>query len=101
MKYEDFDEQSLDIGGFELLTSVFQDSVLDIGRNYQLIQEAVAYVAPDDSENWGYNFEVKLDGKISDGFSVQLGYEYSFDNIVPQRVPQKETLLSSSILYTF
>ena len=101
VKYEDFDEESNDIGGFELLTSAFQDSVLDIGKNYQLIQEAVFYIAPDDSENWGYSFDLKLDGKISDGFSVQLGYEYSFDNIVPARVPQKETLLSSSILYTF
>lgn len=101
IKFEDFNNGSSDLGGFEFLTSVFQDSVYDIGKNYSLVQEAEAYVAPDDNENWGYRFEVKLDGKISNGFTVRLGYEYSFDNIVARNVPQKETLLSSSMIYTF
>ena len=101
VKFEDFNNGSSDLGGFEFLTSVFQDSVYDIGKSYSLVQEAEAYIAPDDNENRGYRFEVKLDGKISNGFTVRLGYEYSFDNIVARNVPQKETLLSSSMIYTF
>ncbi len=101
IKFEDFNNGSSDLGGFEFLTSVFQDSVYDIGKSYSLVQEAEAYIAPDDNENWGYRFEVKLDGKITNGFTVRLGYEYSFDNIVARNVPQKETLLSSSMIYTF
>ncbi len=101
VKFEDFDNGSSDLGGFEFVTSLFQDSVYDIGKNYSLVQEAEAYIAPDDSDNWGYRFEIKLDGKITNGFTVRLGYEYSFDNIVPRRIPQKETLLSSSMIYTF
>lgn len=101
VKFEDFNNGSSDLDGFEFLTSVFQDSVYDIGKNYTLVQEAEAYIAPDDNENWGYRFEVKLDGKITNGFTVRLGYQYSFDNIVASNVPQKETMLSSSIIYTF
>lgn len=101
VKFEDLGESSDEIGGFNLLTSVFEDSVYHLGKNYQLIQEAEYYINPDATESWGYRFDVKIDGKISSGFTVQLGYEYSFDNIVPEKVPQKETLFSSALLYTF
>ena len=101
VKFEDFNNGSSDLGGFEFVTSLFQDSVYDIGKNYSIVQEAEAYIAPDDSDNWGYRAEVRLDGKISSDFTVRLGYEYGFDNIVPRNIPQTETLLSSSLIYTF
>ena len=101
VKFEDFENGDSSLGGTEFTTAFFQDSVLQIGKNYQLVQEAESYIAPDNSENWGYKFDLKLDGKITTGFTMRLGYEYSFDNIVPSRVPQEESRFSSSLLYTF
>ena len=101
VRWEDLSQNNNAIGGTSLLTTAFQDSVLKITKDYQLLQEADIYVDPEDSNNWGYSFDIKLDGKISDGFTVRLGYEYSFQNQVPRNVPQKETQFSSALLYTF
>lgn len=101
LKYEEFNNGDSGLSGYEVVTALFEDSVYQIGKSYQLVQEAEFYITPDDSNNWGYRFEVKLDGKISKGFSVRVGYQYNFDNIQPTKVPQKETLFSTSLLYTF
>ena len=101
VRWEDLSQNNGSIGGTSVLVTAFQDSVLQITKDYQLLQDANLYLDPEDSENWGYSFDLKLDGKISDGFTVRLGYEYNFQNLVPRNVPKKETLISSSILYTF
>ncbi|MCZ6672870.1 MAG: DUF481 domain-containing protein [Verrucomicrobia bacterium] len=101
LKWEDLSEDNKAIGGYNFLTTLFQDSVYQIGKSYQVIQEVETYINPNNSENWGYRFDVMLDGKITNNFSLRLEYEYSFDNLVPKKVPQLETLFSSSLLYTF
>ena len=101
IKWEDLLVDNATAGGFQYLSSIFQDSVLQLTQDYQLVQEAEAYISPDDVMNWGYRFDLNLDGKITKDFSVRLGYEYNYDNLVPRNVPKTETLFSSSILYTF
>jgi hypothetical protein len=101
VKYENLSAASDEIGGYTFLTTFFEDSVYSISKQYQLVQEAEFFVNPDNAENWGYRFDVSIDGKITKGISVRLSYEYNFDNLVPKNVPQKETLFSSSLLYTF
>lgn len=101
LRWEDLSQSNNSIGGTSLLTTAFQDSVLKITKDYQLLQEADFYLDPEDSDNWGYSIDIKLDGKISDGFTVRLGYEYGFQNLVPRNVPKKETRFTSALLYTF
>jgi putative salt-induced outer membrane protein YdiY len=100
-RWEDLRPGNISIDGSNIVTSVFEDSILRISEAYQLIQEAETFLNPTNSEDWGYSFDLKLDGKITKGLSVRLGYEYSFENLIPQNVPQEETLFSSSLLYTF
>ena len=100
-RWEDLSPGNKAIGGTNLVTSLFEDSILALSEAYHLIQEAETYLNPENSEDWGYSLDLKLDGKITKGLSFRLGYEYSFENLVPKNVPQKETLFSSSLLYTF
>ena len=90
-----------ELGGWSYLGGIFQDSELQIGKIYQLEQEAHAYVDPEDRENWGYNLEMMITGKVSQGFSLRLGYEYNYDNQVPRTVPNEEISFLSSLMYTF
>ncbi|MBH55401.1 MAG: hypothetical protein CMI18_13795 [Opitutaceae bacterium] len=83
------------------MTSVIQDSVLQLTDAYQLVQKAKACISPDDTDNWGYRFDINLDGKITKNFGVRLRCEYSYNNLLPRNVPQTETLFSSSVLYSF
>ncbi len=99
--FRDLDVSNEELGGWSYLGSFFQDSEFQISDVYQLDQEAHAYVDPEDRENWGYTIEMMLTGKISQGFSLRLGYEYNYDNQVPKRVPQEEISLFSSLMYTF
>ena len=99
--FRDLDVSNEELGGWSYLGSFFQDSEFQISDVYQLDQEAHAYVDPEDRENWGYTLEMMLTGKISQGFSLRLGYEYNYDNQVPQRVPQEEISFLSSLMYTF
>ncbi|MDA0347492.1 MAG: DUF481 domain-containing protein [Verrucomicrobia bacterium] len=100
-RWEDLSSGNKAIGGTNLVTSVFEDSILALSEAYHLIQEAETYLNPENSEDWGYSLDLNLDGKITKGLSFRLGYEYSFENLIPQNVPQEETLFSSSLLYTF
>ena len=90
-----------ELGGWSYLGSFFQDSEFQISDIYQLEQEAHAYVDPEDRENWGYNLEMMITGKVSQGFSLRLGYEYNYDNQVPRRVPNEEISFLSSLMYSF
>ena len=90
-----------ELGGWSYLGSFFQDSEFQISKIYQLEQEAHAYVDPEDRENWGYNLEMMITGRVSQGFSLRLGYEYNYDNQVPRRVPNEEISFLSSLMYTF
>ncbi len=99
--FRDLDVSNEELGGWSYLGSFFQDSEFQISEVYQLDQEAHAYLDPEDRENWGYTLEMMLTGKISQGFSVRLAYEYNYDNQVPRRVPQEEISFLSSLMYTF
>ncbi len=99
--FRDLEVSNEELGGWFYLGSLFQDTEFQINDVYQLDQKAMAYVDPNDGENWGYAFEVKLTGKISRGLSLRLGYEFNYDNQVPPTVPPEETSFYSSIMYTF
>ena len=90
-----------ELGGWSYLGSFFQDTEFQISDIYQLEQEAHAYLDPEDRENWGYNLEMMITGKVSQGFSLRLGYEYNYDNQVPRTVPNEEISFLSSLMYTF
>ena len=99
--FRDLDVSNQELGGWSYFGSVFQDSEFKINEFYQLAQEAQVYLAPEDTDDWGYAFEVKLTGKISKGLSLRLGYEFSYDNQVPRKVPKEESSFYSSLMYTF
>ena len=99
--FRDLEVANEELGGWFYLGSLFQDTEFQINDVYQIDQSAMAYLDPGDGENWGYSFDVKLTGKISQGLSLRLGYEFNYDNQVPPTVPPEQTTFYSSILYTF
>lgn len=99
--FRDLEVANEELGGWFYLGSVFQDTEFQINEFYQIDQKATAYADPNDGDNWGYAFDLKLTGKISRGLSLRLGYEFHYDNQVPPTVQPEETTFYTSIMYTF
>ena len=103
--------------GFSTLVELFQDYQYKINGRITLLQNAVAQYTPDSQTrfitvsnqptavegvtNYKLRFNTTLQGKLSKQFSMNLRYEYEFDNAVANKNARSDQRITSSVGYAF
>lgn len=104
--------------GFFTLLELFQDYQYQINGRLTFLQEAVAQYSPDSQTrfitvpnqptaaipgetNYKVRFNTTLQGKISERLSLNLRFEYEFDNAVANKDARIDQRITSSIGYAF
>lgn len=104
--------------GLIALGQIFEDYTWRINKRFTFTQESSAQYSPirrqgfttingqlvqakDDASNYRYTFGAALKGKISDKFSMNLRYEYEFDNSVVEDEFKGDRRISTTLGYTF
>ena len=103
--------------GFSTLVELFQDYQYKISGRITLLQNAVAQYTPDSqtrfitvanqptaiagATNYKLRFNTTLQGKLSKQFSMNLRYEYEFDNAVANANARSDQRITSSVGYAF
>jgi len=104
--------------GLIALGQIFEDYNWRINKRFTFSQESSAQYSPirrqgfttlngqlvqakEDAANYRYTFGAALKGKISDKFSLNLRYEYEFDNTVVEDEFKGDRRISTTLGYTF
>lgn len=104
--------------GFYGLVEVFQDYSFKINGRLTLLQNGVAQYSPDaqgsftlvnnqpvrtaeGEPNYKVRFNTTLQGKVSEHISLNLRYEYEFDNAVFATNAESDQRITSSVGYAF
>jgi putative salt-induced outer membrane protein YdiY len=104
--------------GFSLLGELFQDFALKINKRLELGEEASALYSPSgrslrtlannqivfidtNAPNYRYGANAFLRGKLTDGFSLNLRYEFDFDSSVARPTQQTDERVTTSLGYSF
>jgi putative salt-induced outer membrane protein YdiY len=103
--------------GFSTLLELFQDYKYRINGRITLLQNAVAQYTPNNqtrfitvanqptavegATNYKVRFNTTLQGKLSQQLSMNLRFEYEFDNAVADKNARSDQRITSSIGYGF
>ena len=104
--------------GMALLGEVFQDYTYKINGRITLIQDLLAQYSPvtkdqyilrngtlvatsGDVQNYRVRFNSTLQGRVTDRISMNLRFEYEFDNTIADRDAKSDQRISSSLGYAF
>ena len=111
-------EADAETSGSYALVELFQDYTYQINKRIKFLQNAVAQYSPDgrgkfvsvpnqpsNSSNGESNYKVRFDstlqGQLTDSISINLRYEFEFDNAVFLQADRADQRISSSIGYGF
>jgi putative salt-induced outer membrane protein YdiY len=91
----------------KLLGEFFQDYTYHFSGRLSFLQDANLQYSPKyvsngqrDMPNYRIRFNTALQGKISERVSLNLRYEYEFDNTVPYTAEKQDQRITSSIGYS-
>jgi putative salt-induced outer membrane protein YdiY len=91
----------------KLLSELFQDYTYRINGRLTFLQDASLLYSPryvdngeSDMPNYRLRFNTALQGKVSERVSLNLRYEYEFDNTVPYTTEKQDQRITSSIGYS-
>lgn len=103
--------------GFFALIELFQDYNYKINERISLVENAVAQYSPDSQSkftsvsgpsttapgvaNYKLKFNTALQGKVTNRVSVNLRFEYEFDNAVTPADARGDQRITSSVVYGF
>ena len=104
--------------GFSLLGEFFQDFAVKINKRLEFGEEASALYSPSGRSlrtlannqvlfvdttvpNYRYGANAFLRGKLTDVFSLNLRYEFNFDNAVAAPIQKTDERLTTSLGYSF
>jgi hypothetical protein len=104
--------------GYTLFGEVFQDLTYKFNGRLELVQQASALYSPDssgqlivrnnqvvrpdsESENYKLNFNSVLRGRLTDKVTINLRYEFEFDNAIANPANKRFERVSTSLGYTF
>jgi hypothetical protein len=103
--------------GADYLGDVFQDYTYKINGRYTLSEDLSADFSPDrrgeygvtaigtpineQAQNYDYKFHTALQGKISDHLSLNLHFEYDYDNAVLDSAARAEQHITTTLGYAF
>jgi putative salt-induced outer membrane protein YdiY len=103
--------------GADYLGDVFQDYTYKINGRYTLSEDISADFSPDrraeygvtaigtainkEASNYDYKFHTTLQGKISDRLSINLHFEYDYDNAVLDPAARAEQHITTTLGYGF
>ncbi len=107
-----------DDGSVYALVELFQDYSYQINKRVKFSQNAVAQYSPDGQSrfitvnnqpsqvstgesNYKLRFDTALQGKLTDSISLNLRFEYEFDNAVVTESARADQRITSSIGYGF
>ena len=107
-----------DTSGSFALVELFQDYTYQFNKRIKFLQNAVAQYSPDGQgkfvtvgnqpstsssgeSNYKVRFDSTLQGQITDNISLNLRYEYEFDNAVVTEAARADQRITSSIGYGF
>lgn len=92
------------------LAEFFQDQTLKLNDSTKLVQSLNVQYWPNsplvattarDEENLKWRFSTALIGKLSESMSLNLRYEYSYDNAIANRDARANQRITSSLGYLF
>jgi putative salt-induced outer membrane protein YdiY len=109
--------------GFDYLGNAFQDFTYKLGGRYTFLEDASAQYSPEsraryglvpslapngfatlvsgDVANYAYKLHATLEGKISQHLSLNLHWEYEFDNVVLDPANRSEERITTTLGYGF
>jgi len=104
--------------GFAFLGEVFEDYTYKINGRLTFIQDLLAQYSPvtedqyilrngtfvattGEVQNYRIRFNSTLQGKVTERISMNLRFEYDFDNTIPDRDAKVDQRISSSLGYAF
>jgi putative salt-induced outer membrane protein YdiY len=110
--------QSINIDGFAVLAEVFEDYTYRINGRLTFAQDLLAQYSPvsngqlilrngslvranDDVENYRIRFNTSLQGRVTDRISMNLRFEYEYDNTIAEASAKVDQRVSSSLGYAF
>lgn len=89
-----------------LLSELFQDYTYRFNGRLTFLQDASLLYSPryvdngeSDMPNYRFRFNTALQGKVSERVSLNLRYEYEFDNTVPYTTEKQDQRITTSIGY--
>jgi len=71
------------------------------GRTRTLINAATSSLYRDEAENYKFRFNSTLQGKLSERISINLRYEYEYDNAILDENGRTDKRVTSSVGYSF
>lgn len=100
------------------LAEIFQDYTYRVNGRLTFLQDALAQYSPisqdnytlrnnaivpiaGDVQNYRFRFNTTLQGKITDHISMNLRFEYEFDNTIVQGAGKSDQRISSTLGYAF
>lgn len=105
--------------GWDYLGNVFQDYTYKINGRYSFAEDASAQTSPDRQERFGgaavagvpalsgtvadyaYKFHATLQGKLTKHLSLNLHYDYEFNNVVLDPASRGEQRVTTTVGYGF
>jgi len=105
--------------GWDYLGNVFQDYTYKINGRYSFTEDASAQTSPDRQERFGgavvagaptlsgtvadyaYKFHATLQGKLTKHLSLNLHYDYEFNNVVLDPAARGEQRVTTTVGYGF
>lgn len=87
--------------GWQAMVSIFQELAIRISESGRIVEEASVTWEPHRSNQSDYAFEVKFENRLTEYFSLEIGYQYRFVYTVGIGVDRKTQRLISGLVYTF
>lgn len=90
-----------------ILGELFEDYTYKINGRFTLLQDFLAQVSTKaspnnpDAQNYKLRFNAALQGRVTTKLSLNLRFEYDFDNSVANRSARTDQRISSSLGYAF